>query len=246
VDDVNHDQSAVDDVNHDQSAVDEKKIKKKLLTSSASEDSDGGGDEDSRQKEKGNIRQRLFSKSDTTFDIRPFIKNRSFLLCRCFVYEEEEDYNGCECDGRICVNEDLSGSVGSTFFNPLVTEEEQEVDVGPRFTKSTWSKARPNEMKLTFKSAADPSVKSVTGQILVSAERSVERVKGRKLISIFLTGVFNLSITLNKASTRKPIKFREIKFDLVESVEPESSLPDGEKGVAHNEALNADSSGVEE
>merc|ERR1740128_268925 len=93
--------------------------------------------------------------------------------------------------------------------------------------------------------SADPSVKSVTGQILVSAERSVDRVKGRKLISIFLTGVFNLSITLNNSKTRKPIKFREIKFDLVENMETES-LQDEEKGVAENEALNADSSGVEE
>lgn len=174
----------------------------------------------------GDIRKRLFSKSDTEFDIRPFLSNRSFMLCSCpYMSEEEDDEDmpvDCECDGKIHLDENFAGKVEKVFMDPLT--QEQDLEPQFKFIKTGWTKKRPNELKLKVIRIDDASIKSCSGELLLRGERCVEKIKGRRYFSIFMDGTFKLKITPTaallkelkaKGNRKEELTYRPIRFDLI-------------------------------
>jgi len=98
-------------------------------------------------------------------------------------------------------------------------------------------------LKLKMLEIEDCYVKSNKGEILIRGEKCVEMVKGRKFLTIFFQGTFNLSITgsplLMKKLERKknPIKYKEINFDLILE-DPETTDKIAEKEALQLEELD--------
>lgn len=192
-------------------------------------------------------RERIVSKSDADFDLRPHLFNKTFCLCRCdYLSEEEEEEDlPCECAGEITFDDDLGGRVDMVYMDPL----DGTTDFAPKFKalKTSWSKKSPNLLKLKMLEIEDCYVKSNKGEILIRGEKCVEMVKGRKFLTIFFQGTFNLSITgsplLMKKLERKlerkknPIKYKEINFDLILE-DPETTDKIAEKEALQLEELD--------
>jgi len=197
----------------------------------------------------GDIRKRLFSRSDTEFDIRTFLEKRIFKLCSCPYTSlgSDEEYCGCDCEGKIVMDAGYTGNVSGVYMDPGVSGEERDFRPTFKLPKTGWNKNRPNEVKLKVAKSEDPYIKSCSGEFLIRGEKCVELVKGRKYYTFFLTAVLNFTITPSPlrirelGGSKKQIKFKEICFDLIseEDNSEHEALQDAHDPKVN---LNADSS----
>jgi len=183
-------------------------------------------------------RTRLESRSDANVDIRNLIMGRDFVLCLC-------DNFDCECDGEVHFTKSLEGETGVVehlFMDPL---SDVETDLKPKltFTKTGWKAKEPNCIKFKLGGVSTPGVISSTGQVVLTASRVVEMVKGRKELSTVIQGRLALSLKLGaeyaKKGFKNPMKFKDIECNLymIEDDEGEDETVRGDEGMEEDGAL---------
>jgi len=158
-------------------------------------------------------RRRLYSQSDNNVDIRNLILGRAFVLCFC-------DNFDCECEGEVKFDESLKGQVGVVENMYLDPREDSEIDLEPKvsFIKTGWKAHEPNIIKFKLGLVSTPGVLSSTGEMVLTASRLVEMVKGRKELSTVITGRLGLTLKLGKEYTdagyRSNMKFKDLECNL--------------------------------
>jgi len=192
-------------------------------------------------------RTRLESRSDANVDIRNLILGRDFVLCLC-------DNFDCECDGEVHFTKILEGETGVVehlYFDPLSDletdlETDLDTDLKPKltFTKTGWKAKEPNCIKFKLGGVSTPGVISSTGQVVLTASRVVEMVKGRKELSTVIQGRLALSLKLGaeyaKKGFKNPMKFKDIECNLymIEDDEGEDEeTVRGDEGMEEDGAL---------
>jgi len=182
-----------------------------------------------------NARTRLYSKSDFAFDVRPYLINKSFMLCGCEYSEPEETFAPCDCNAEISFDSSHCGTVTGVFFNPISNNlpEENVDDLMPPFksTKTSWNSDRPNKLNLTFRKVKNRQITSVKGKINITGERGIEVEKGRKLRCMYFTVEMTFGVNGSKAflkilkdrftdeAAKNPIMFKSIKFDMISAAQ---------------------------
>merc|ERR1719318_1004004 len=138
-------------------------------------------------------RKRLVSQSDSNVDIRNLILGRAFVLCFC-------DNFDCECEGEVLFDESLKGQVGVIENLYIDPRPESEEDLEPKLslTKAGWRAEEPNTIKFKLGGVAKPGVISSSGEVVLTASRVVEVVKGRKELSTVIMGKLGMSLKLGK------------------------------------------------
>merc|ERR1719318_2466465 len=158
-------------------------------------------------------RKRLVSQSDSNVDIRNLIMGRAFVLCFC-------DNFDCECEGEVQFAESLKGQVGvieNLYIDPQ-TQPEEDLEPKLSFTKAGWKAKEPNIIKFKLGGVTKPGVVSSSGEVVLTASRVVEVVKGRKELSTVIMGKMGLSLKLWEeyinAGFRSPMKFKDLECNL--------------------------------
>jgi len=168
-------------------------------------------------------RKRLFSQSDSNVDIRNLILGRAFVLCFC-------DNFDCECEGEVQFAETLKGQVGVIENLYIDPREGSEVDLEPKlsFAKTGWKAKEPNCIKFKLGGVSTPGVTSSSGEVVLTANRVVEVVKGRKELSTVIMGKMGLTLKLGEEFTaagfRSPMKFKDLECNLFMIEEEEDEV----------------------
>eukprot|EP00092_Neocalanus_flemingeri_P019742 GFUD01021382.1.p1 GENE.GFUD01021382.1~~GFUD01021382.1.p1 ORF type:complete len:387 (+),score=124.97 GFUD01021382.1:50-1210(+) len=171
-------------------------------------------------------RIRLESQSDNNVDIRNLIMGRAFVLCLC-------DNSDCECEGETQFSKSLEGEIGVVehlFMDPLPGSE---TDLLPKMTfskKTGWKVKEPNCIKFKLGGVSAPGVVSSTGEVVLTASRVVELVKGRKELSTIIQGRLGLTLKLGeeyvKKGFKKSMKFQDVDCNLYMMEEEEDTVED--------------------
>eukprot|EP00092_Neocalanus_flemingeri_P038083 GFUD01041453.1.p1 GENE.GFUD01041453.1~~GFUD01041453.1.p1 ORF type:complete len:392 (-),score=127.69 GFUD01041453.1:147-1322(-) len=171
-------------------------------------------------------RIRLESQSDNNVDIRNLIMGRAFVLCLC-------DNSDCECEGETQFSKSLEGEIGVVehlFMDPLPGSE---TDLLPKMTfskKTGWKVKEPNCIKFKLGGVSAPGVVSSTGEVVLTASRVVELVKGRKELSTIIQGRLGLTLKLGeeyvKKGFKKSMKFQDFDCNLYMMEDEEDTVED--------------------
>merc|ERR1712059_135982 len=157
-------------------------------------------------EEEEEDRKRLMSVSDSDIDIRRLLMGRSFALCHCHNTD-------CDCDGEVEFPENsFEGEVTDLYLDPLGNETDFKPTL--KLAKAGWKKAEPNIVRLKMGGITSPGVMSSTGELVLTASRVVELVKGRREMSTALRGSLTLQLKVSsfytKQGVRSPLKYKDI------------------------------------
>jgi len=182
-------------------------------------------------KDDDDERRRIASQSDTNVDIRNIMLGRSFALCIC------EDVN-CACEGEVEFADSLQeemGVVENIYMDPLSDFQD---DFKPRlkFNKSGWNAREPNSIKFQWSGVSSSKVTGCSGQVVFTANRVVEMVKGRKELSTVIKGRLELCLDLGpeygEKGFRSPMKYKVVECNLFMLEEEEATKADEDKKTA--------------
>ncbi|XP_023330238.1 ABC transporter F family member 4 [Eurytemora carolleeae] len=191
----------------------------------------------SPQKTLNGTRLRIKSKSDKEFDVREFLKLKSFLLCGCNYFSDDGDEQfTCDCHATIQFNEKLTGKVTNLYKTPDESE-----DFLPMFKpgKSSWDKKSPNHVTLQMYTSEHPGVKGLKGEIRIRGEKQIEMHKRRKVLFVYITAEMDLTLTcsvkvLKKINYRSnPVKYKNLTVDLIYKESVDQRNREGEKSPEH-------------
>merc|ERR1712096_123273 len=141
--------------------------------------------------------------------------------------------------------------MGSLAFQPVLVEHlymdplsDFQSDLTPKliFTKTGWKAKEPNCIKFKLGGVSSPGILSSTGQVVLTANRVVELVKGRKELSTVIQGRLTLSLKLGAEYAEKgfknPMKFKDIECNLYMIEDEDEENEKGDEGMEEDGALD--------